>query len=1046
MRNLIFILCFVPTCVLGQMVSDWMPLPTPDTVQARVVTNDARITKREPKPQTLEVIESYLHSNYTFLKIYKPQVKPALEFEVYDMPKPAKTKKVGPMIFKDNATTNIKYIDQTHGLFNDRQATLTHDQDGLVYINSSSGFTIYNGDYAWYYHDTEYFAFTGTSHTFCDSKGRVWISSPNGPNQLCYIKDDKVYIPNNNFNGIVENMNEGPNGDVWVSVVGDGAYQIKDDGLIHYFDGLPSERIWDMHEEESGRIWIAQEFDDLLFLQNDSLFSIKDLVIQSFAMFDGALWLGTKKKGLYKWQSDSLFKIESKLDESTASVRSLVVNDKGLWGTQGRRVFLIKADKSLTLFTTSDGISHLSVYNLHLDAWNNVWIGTVFRGISKIGEISFYIDEIRQNHWYEEKVIDGKTQKWQGGVGLIEETETELIHYGFSDTSQPKLTVWDGIIADTCIWIGTKLYAVTRYQDGKFTSYHFGDVFTDGGNSSYTIVSDKADNLWGTLGTGELVRLSGDTYLDYSKSPVFEGIWFYLAHKMNSGKVMLVPTIREVVLIDGDRFRFIGKGFIDEIGRIFYVEEVAEDEYIVFAQNQTIHIKPDGTEIQIQHPFLKGNFFWDVQLVEEGKYLVSTNDGMLILQLKDDGYEIKTYGTGYGPSIYDTRRISTMGTKFNIHPRGLVYDPNMENNTEVAPKLSLRHYSIDTNTYYNAWSSERLEQESAISFLFNNICWGSESQLKFRLIKNGKEQSWQENGSNTITFAGLAHGNYALEAYSHNDKLNSDVLRYEFAIKPYWYQTIWANIAAVAFLILIFIAYIIYRARKAKKVEAKLQRLVDEKTMELQEEKDEVISQLSQKELLLKEVTHRVKNNMQMVSSILELQSFRAKDDLSKQALDEGISRINSLAMAHQNLYQNEDFTNINLKEYLGLILRYLIDDDKYIIEFQVPENYLIDIEKAQALGFILNELLTNSIKYAWADETAEKNIKFKIETVNDKTVATYHDNGIGFKDGYSFENDRSLGNVLITSFVQRQLEGELEMTNDGGAKTTITFNKDVGR
>ena len=204
-------------------------------------------------------------------------------------------------------------------------------------------------------------------------------------------------------------------------------------------------------------------------------------------------------------------------------------------------------------------------------------------------------------------------------------------------------------------------------------------------------------------------------------------------------------------------------------------------------------------------------------------------------------------------------------------------------------------------------------------------------------------------------------------------------------------------------------------------------------------------SNIQQKEVLLQEVNHRVKNNMQMVSNLLELQISHVKEENSKNALNEGATRIRALGFAHQKLYQNEKFQTIDTKEYLELIVSYVTRNVGCDTDLNFMSDYYIHIEKAQAIGFILNELITNSIKYAWKENDANKKISVSTAIDKDQIVFMYTDNGKGFPKGFDIKQATSLGFTLVCSFVDRQLEGTIETENNYGAHTLIKFNKNIG-
>lgn len=199
---------------------------------------------------------------------------------------------------------------------------------------------------------------------------------------------------------------------------------------------------------------------------------------------------------------------------------------------------------------------------------------------------------------------------------------------------------------------------------------------------------------------------------------------------------------------------------------------------------------------------------------------------------------------------------------------------------------------------------------------------------------------------------------------------------------------------------------------------------------------------LKRKNDLLKEVNHRVKNNMQIVTSLLEMESEQLKESHEKEVFRNSINRIQTLAMAHQNLYSTENYTSIDLAKYLQTLATHIADKKEYTLKLDLDPGLQIDIEKAQAVGFILNELMANSMKYAWdTKDTKEKMISLQVKETQGELLFHYADNGQGMKNEI---HNGSMGMSLIRSFVKRQLNGTLEMFNDEGANAIIKFRKNV--
>lgn len=197
----------------------------------------------------------------------------------------------------------------------------------------------------------------------------------------------------------------------------------------------------------------------------------------------------------------------------------------------------------------------------------------------------------------------------------------------------------------------------------------------------------------------------------------------------------------------------------------------------------------------------------------------------------------------------------------------------------------------------------------------------------------------------------------------------------------------------------------------------------------------------SEKEVLLKEIHHRVKNNLQIVHSLLNMQSREVVNKDALIILEEGKSRIKAMALVHQILYQSNNLSKIDIKSYVKSLLENIVninhDSDKHIEVYTHADNVSLELDKIIPLGLILNELLTNSYKHAFKGRDSGI-IDIFIKKEEDKYYFEYKDNGIGIENLNVLEY-KSLGMHLIIR-LSNQLNTQAVFKNDNGFVVSFSF------
>jgi PAS domain S-box-containing protein len=201
---------------------------------------------------------------------------------------------------------------------------------------------------------------------------------------------------------------------------------------------------------------------------------------------------------------------------------------------------------------------------------------------------------------------------------------------------------------------------------------------------------------------------------------------------------------------------------------------------------------------------------------------------------------------------------------------------------------------------------------------------------------------------------------------------------------------------------------------------------------------------LNEKEILLQEIHHRVKNNMQIISSLMSLQSRYLNDETASDVFKESQNRVKSMAIIHEKLYESESLDRINLKKYINsllsnLISSYMSSSGEINIHTELQDVYL-NMDTSIPVGLILNELITNSFKHAFPHKVSGE-IHILMELDLDEILLTVKDNGVGIPEGLDLKTVESLGLLLVNSLIN-QINGTIEIENKNGAIFRLKFKE----
>jgi len=347
-----------------------------------------------------------------------------------------------------------------------------------------------------------------------------------------------------------------------------------------------------------------------------------------------------------------------------------------------------------------------------------------------------------------------------------------------------------------------------------------------------------------------------------------------------------------------------------------------------------------------------------------------------------------------------------------------------------------------TITYKRAAERKLKEQAAKINTIFNSsamIIWSVDENM--HLVSFNEKFSREffkwfgKEASIGVNMLEILKGHVKKEAFSNYKKIIKRVFKgnpeqFEGIIKDNQGETIWLES---------FYRPMYSQGNKVTEMSCMAHDITDKKTIEYQ-----MRESIREKEILLQEVHHRVKNNLQVISSILNLQSSYVKDEKSLSILRESQNRIKSMSFIHESLYQTRDFSKIEFTGYIrslvtNLIHTYHIRNSEIELKTDFQKSFL-ELDQAIPCGLIVNELVSNSLKYAFQGRNkGEIFIGFK---ENEGIIQLrIGDDGVGFPADIDFENTETLGLQLVNTLTE-QLDARIHIDNEGGTDYLITFAK----
>jgi ligand-binding sensor domain-containing protein/two-component sensor histidine kinase len=824
-----------------------------------------------------------------------------------------------------------------------------------------------------------------------DSRNILWIGTSKGllvlKNKTLLRIEDADYTNNANITSLTEDVN----GNIWSVENNKQFYKIKIVGPSHY--------------------QVQASTVDTMGVPNN--------VIISSIHFDqqNQLWIASKNKGIFKYANGELSYFNQNSGLPVDDIKNIFEDKSGnLWfGTSGGG--LIKfTNQAFTYFDNLAGLKEPDIFAINADKKGNIWVGTSLHGIYK---------------------YDGKNVINVTSLSGIGDVEVRCIY------TDSKGNVWIGTSKGITIYNGTSFHTYTKNSNCK---------------NIRALFEDRSGNIWiGTRANRAFID-NGKEVKEITDADGLtnENVYSFVQSKngdvwMGTGNGIYVYSNGKIVkhLFEGLCNAYAGSMTTDKFGNIW----VGTDNCVA---------RYDGTSFKsvTTDDGLASGTVYLINIDNYGNIWVGTNKGLDKISLDEKGEieSIRNYAKTEGFKGIECNSRSTC-----VDSKGCLWFGTIKGAIKFNPKEELlrKHeapqvHITDVKLFYETVNWKRFvdtlspwyglptnivlpHNQNHITVDFSAISKTFTENIKYSFKLEGFDKEWSPPAEITsATYSNLPPNKYKflVKAFNKDGVSNESDPEFTFIIaKPFWI-TWWFIVLCLLGLIVCIYGYNEYRKRKHKLYLERLEKIIKQRTAE-------IIKQRDKNEILLKEVHHRVKNNLQIINSLINIQSDYVDDKKAAELFREIRNRIRTISLVHEKLYKSEDYANINVKEYINMLVENLIDT--YSINKNIELELDLEVQHFNLntiipLGLLLNEIISNSFKYAFNDtENGVIEIQLYKSAAYDEYSLIIGDNGKGFDDELYRTENATLGLELV-KILASQLNGTIEKVKRPGTYYFLIF------
>ncbi len=484
-------------------------------------------------------------------------------------------------------------------------------------------------------------------------------------------------------------------------------------------------------------------------------------------------------------------------------------------------------------------------------------------------------------------------------------------------------------------------------------------------------------------------------------------------------------------------------------GRVFAITEDQQHIWIGTAKGlNKLHPRTGKITHYTKQTGLPNDFIYGVQVDDNHNIWVSTNYGISMLDQRTETFKNYTEDDGLQNNEFNGKAAyrDSLGNLyfggmngFNIfHPDSIPI--NVHTGRTHIENVLLFGRPIAQNILYTDTLVFSHDQ-NVITFDYVNLnyLWSKKNRYQFML--EGFDKEWRPvTRDRSTTYTNLSPGTYTFKVRgSNNELLWGDIDEITVIIRSPWYATTIFRIGFILFVLVLIAGGFSYKTYQQRQTNRRLLRMVQERTEELSEANKALHQSLEltqhQKEnisFLMQELNHRVKNNLQLITSLIDIQSFEISDQRIQDKLRTLQSRIFTVSKIHDLLNVRDSEQGVYINTFIDNLAQDLIIFSGQDIDFHADmEQVILPSNRLTYIGLIINEMITNSIKHAFQDLQTNKTIYIRLDTNGDNMILRYQDNGVGFNKDKIWDAGHQGMNLI--HLLIAELKGTIDLEINGG-------------